>query len=334
VADSGSGGAWGISALMLDSAFANQFVSEPATTAHVSDLFGLVSAELTAAYGFCPSSAEDVRSLLELPQGTRSAQLLVRDRDQGGLVQWWSALQDTGSELFYAWVRTHPRLPEPIGDRLSRAAWTALFDWIRSESPADRPETLVRSGAPQGDQAAGRRLREAGFTYGRTYWGMTGSVTGAPIPPVADPAVTIKKSRDAVTVHRILDEAFAGSWGYETLAFDDWLVVEQSMAGYDPDLWVVAESDGVAVAAMIMSRRVSVNGALYVQEVATAEPFRGRGIASALLRHAFRVAEAEGLVEVRLHVDSSNPHDAPALYQRAGFEVRTASDQVTCALTA
>ena len=51
---------------------------------------------------------------------------------------------------------------------------------------------------------------------------------------------------------------------------------------------------------------------------------RGRGIASALLAHAFEVAAREGLDKVSLHVDSENTHDAPSVYRRAGLDVRCA----------
>lgn len=101
------------------------------------------------------------------------------------------------------------------------------------------------------------------------------------------------------------------------------------MAGHDPSLWVLAEADGGPVAALIMSRRDAADDALYVQEIATAPAYRRRGIAGLLLRHAFEVARTEGFTTVRLHVDSNNAQGAPALYRRAGFEVRSAAHVFT-----
>ncbi|MGH3507671.1 MAG: GNAT family N-acetyltransferase, partial [Nocardioidaceae bacterium] len=71
-------------------------------------------------------------------------------------------------------------------------------------------------------------------------------------------------------------------------------------------------------------RRAEADGAMYVGELATLAQFRRRGIASALLAHAFEVAAREGLEHLSLHVDSENAHAAPAVYRRAGLEVRTA----------
>jgi ribosomal protein S18 acetylase RimI-like enzyme len=53
-----------------------------------------------------------------------------------------------------------------------------------------------------------------------------------------------------------------------------------------------------------------------------------------MLRHAFDVAATQGYDDVILHVDSSNEHDAPSVYRRAGFEVRCAFNAFSCTLDA
>ena len=310
--------------LALDAALSDRFTGEPATSAHVDEAFDLAAAELTAAFGFNPDTAEDIRAWLEPPEGGRSAQLLIRDREQGALMQWWGALQEPGGELWHTWIRTHPTVLDAVGDMLCRFGYTALLDWMRIETPPERSGSRVHSGIAKGDDAAGRRLRDAGFHYERTFWEMIGSVTDSPQPAREVAGLSTGVARDAATVHQILSDAFTGAWGYEATPFNDWLALEKAMPGYDPDLWVLAEMDGTAVAIMILSRRSAADRALYVQELATVAPYRRRGIAAAMLRHAFDVAAAEGYDDVLLHVDSSNEHDAPTVYRRAGFEVRCA----------
>jgi ribosomal protein S18 acetylase RimI-like enzyme len=51
------------------------------------------------------------------------------------------------------------------------------------------------------------------------------------------------------------------------------------------------------------------------------------------LAHAFDVAAAEEMTQVCLYVDSDNTHAAPAVYRRAGFEVRTSFHAYTRTLT-
>jgi len=46
---------------------------------------------------------------------------------------------------------------------------------------------------------------------------------------------------------------------------------------------------------------------------------RGKGLAKALLHHAFRAYAERGATRVGLKVDSTNPTGAPQLYERAGF---------------
>ncbi len=301
------------------------------TDSHLADLYELVSAESTAVLGMCPHTVEDVRSWITPPEGGLSAQLLVRDRDHGAPAQWWGAFRDPGGQIVYAFVLTHPRVTDAVGDRLAAAGWAALLDWIRRELVDEGVETTVQSGMAHGNDAARRRLHAAGFAHARTLWAMSGAVAD---DPRADEGLgaghTIAATQDAVTMHRILDAAFADHWGYESLGFDDWMAVERSFAGHDPSLWRFAELDGVPVSAMIMSRRGADEGFLYVQEPATLRRTAGEASHS-LLRHAFDVAALcpAGFSKVDLHVDSSNAYDAPAIYRRAGLDVRYAWEAFT-----
>jgi len=317
--------------LALAPKFADEFTAEPATPDHVADAFDIISAEALSVLGFCPYTVEDVRSWLTPPEGGQDVQLLVRDRVHGAPRQWWGAFRDPGAEIVYTLVRTHPALTETTGDLLAAAAYEAMLSWTRSECPSDHGETLVQTGAAHGNDAATRRIQEAGFTYARTLWSMSGAVADAPPHQPAEPApnLSIVASQDTATMHRILDEAFVDHWGYEQLGFADWMAIEKSLAGHDPTLWRFAELDGVAVAAMIMNRRLAEHDSLYVQELATLASHRRRGIGSALLAHAVDVARAEGFSKVDLHVDSTNSYDAPALYRRAGLDVRYAWDAFT-----
>ena len=67
----------------------------------------------------------------------------------------------------------------------------------------------------------------------------------------------------------------------------------------------------------------------YVGKVGTLREFRGRGLASALLRHSLAAYRDAGLDEAALDVDSENPTGALGVYERAGFRVeRRFSDYV------
>jgi ribosomal protein S18 acetylase RimI-like enzyme len=61
-------------------------------------------------------------------------------------------------------------------------------------------------------------------------------------------------------------------------------------------------------------------GSLYIDSLATAERFRRRGVAAALLEDAERVARERGLAAVSLDTRSSNSA-ARALYEARGYDV-------------
>ena len=312
------------------------FTLEPASGAQASEVFALSESELVAAFGFCPDTVEDVRAVLEPPPECLTTQTLVRD-ERGGLAQWWSVLKEPGDPVFYAGVTSDPRLPLDVHDQLGATGWAVLLDWVRGRA-TDEDRTAdgtikVQSFCPAGSDRPRRRLDAAGFTRKRTFWEMTGPVTDAARTPPLVPGLTIATPDDLRLLHAVLDKAFEGHWGFTPSAYDDWLVIERSMPGYDASLWYLASMDGVPAAGMILSRRVQEDDALYVQELATLEEFRRRGVASALLALAFARAADEGLGRLSLHVDSENSDDAPALYRNAGLRERCAFDAYIRELT-
>jgi mycothiol synthase len=300
------------------------FTLEPATGALVAEVFELVAAEHTAAFGFCPETEEDVRSMLEPPAAGASIEHVVRDIG-GAIAQWWGAFRDPGDPITRAWISTHPQLPDADSDELARAGWAMMLDWIRAHPPGGADDDiLVHSGCPAGSAPNPRHLAAAGFARQRTFWEMLGPVTDDTRTAAEVPGLVIEANQDLAVLHGVLNEAFVGHYGFTPASLEDWLAVEETMAGFDPNLRYLATIDGEPAAAMLLSRRVETEGAMYVGELATLEQFRRRGIASALLAHGFEVAAREGLGQLALHVDSESAHAAPSVYRRAGLEVRTA----------
>ena len=99
---------------------------------------------------------------------------------------------------------------------------------------------------------------------------------------------------------------------------------------FTPELWRVAW-DGDQVAGVIMvrvltayneehdARRVLING------VSVRRPWRGRGLARALLADALRGARDAGFTSATLDVDAENPNGALGVYEAVGFEVDSRS---------
>ncbi len=123
---------------------------------------------------------------------------------------------------------------------------------------------------------------------------------------------------DGECVHALLDEQYAG-WdkSYVARSHEGWLTFMTEHEDFDPAMWFLVERDGELVACALYWKES--NGRGWLKDIVVRESERGRGLAKALLHHAFRVYVARGADRVGLKVDSTNPTGAIQLYDRLGF---------------
>lgn len=120
-------------------------------------------------------------------------------------------------------------------------------------------------------------------------------------------------------------EAMRGHWGMaEPLpdAFETW----QRADSFQPPLWSVAwdVASGQVVGqvrAFIVAAENAQHGRLrgYTEFISVREPWRGRGVARALIAHSLAQQARAGMAESALEVDSDNPADATRIYEACGF---------------
>jgi mycothiol synthase len=134
---------------------------------------------------------------------------------------------------------------------------------------------------------------------------------GVQIRPSVDPD-------DDGVVHGILDAAFQGHFGIESMSLEQWRSSFKDGL-YDPGLVLIAEVDGVpaGVAANWMP-----DGLGWVGDLGVLAEHRGRGVGTALLRHSFALLAARGASLVRLNVDAGNRSGATRLYASVGMTER------------
>jgi ribosomal protein S18 acetylase RimI-like enzyme len=118
-------------------------------------------------------------------------------------------------------------------------------------------------------------------------------------------------------VNRELFEYVAEQWADEK--YTGWL----ADASHTPRLWQVAW-DGDQVAGMVLPRideasrgRDKKRG--YTEHIFVRRPWRGHGLAKALLVRSLRLLKEEGMDEAELGVDSENDSGAYGFYQRLGY---------------
>jgi mycothiol synthase len=170
------------------------------------------------------------------------------------------------------------------------------------------------------ENAAARKLLEAlGFREIRRFFRMQIDFGGLPPGPSAIEGIRIATFRqaDARAFHEAMNEAFVDDWGFVSMPFEEWKRFRLD-AGEDTSLWFLAW-DGDEVAGVLRGDRKFDGG--FVGALGVRRPWRGRGIGTALLQHAFVEYHRRGMLRVSLGVDSANPSGATRLYERAGMRV-------------
>ena len=204
-----------------------------------------------------------------------------------------------------------------IADRIGRAVATAA-------PPGSAP--VLRWMVATTDHDAPALLRRHGFVPVRRFWLMRTSLDGTPMEAPTLPSGlrirTFERDRDERAVYEAMVEGFLDHWGDEEWTFEGWLhyAVEGAGDRYDPSLWFLAtagnEIAGLAICEPTMDADPDAG---YVDTLAVRPAFRRRGIARALLLHAFAEFRRRGAPRVALHVDASNPTGATQLYESVGM---------------
>lgn len=131
---------------------------------------------------------------------------------------------------------------------------------------------------------------------------------------------------NAMQILRAADEAFRDHWGFADL--DDaarQAMIDHPVAG-QLDVWQVAW-DGDEVAGGVLGfinedeNRLMGRRRGYTEVIFTRRPWRGRGLATALIGRNLRLLRDRGMTEAALAVDTENLTGALRLYEHAGFEV-------------
>jgi mycothiol synthase len=239
--------------------------------------------------------------------------------DRGGAVVGYGQATREEPAVVESWGVVHP------GHR-GRGIGASLLDRIQrraSELAAGLPAARFRHAINAGDRAAAAMLAARGLHPVRHFWHMQidlaeGFEPGpAPLPEGIriggiDPRVHLP------AVHAVLAQAFAGDWGHHPEPLARWVAQQTASPSYDPTLWLLATEAGEPVGALT-ANVAGDHG--WVDELGVLAPFRGRGIARALLLRSFATFAGRGLRRVLLNVDAENPTGATRLYERVGMRV-------------
>jgi ribosomal protein S18 acetylase RimI-like enzyme len=300
------------------------YTGRPAGLEDAAAVAALMNANAMALVGEPYTTAEDLWSEWQAPGHDLPASSLLVHGPGGSLAA--LALVEALSPFIEAFA-----ILEIDTAHRGRGLGPALVDWVEGRAPelvATAPadaQTVIRWGVWVGEADLQELLTSYGYGAVRHFWRMTIELDRPPPQPQWPAGIAVRtftRGEDEPAVHAAVDEAFRDHWGDDDEPFDVWLYdrIEGPAARFDPDLWFLAmDGDEVAGVAICEPRARFDPASGYVRDLGVRPAWRRRGIARALLLHAFGAFHARGTAIASLHVDSANPTGALPLYLDAGM---------------
>jgi mycothiol synthase len=272
-------------------------------------------------------SAEDLRGFWVNELVDLAEDGLAVTRDAGRLVGYGTVIAPPTFRDAYAVHlegRVHPEWRTRgigravLGWQLERAA--RVHAARHPEVPA-RLSTLVPTTMP----SLGALLQRAGFGQDRWFFAMERALTDLPAPRHVEGVRLVPFSWDRdEEVRRAHNAAFTQHYGSSERDEATWRVMFTGQHAFRPDLSVLVLEDGAVVGyvlAYVYESDAAATGTreTYFGQIGVLPRARGRGLSTAAIVEALRVAAANDCRRAALEVDSENVTGALGLYERLGF---------------
>jgi ribosomal protein S18 acetylase RimI-like enzyme len=286
----------------------------------------LVRAHEVALLGAPETTEDELRDWLGVPWTDREASCIVLVDGEPAAATWVTR-DDLARQSFL--VVNAP--PGAHHREVSAYALDRALEAARRHAEAAGVEGWsARSGSWIEDAEHFELLEERGFTPVRRFYQMLIESSSPAIPaaaPPLPPGVEIVVARDEDAYRTLYDvdcASFVDHWNFVAHPYDEWRTELVDSPNRDPDgLWLLTVDGAPAgICALDHSRLSEDEG--YVAILGVLQEFRGRGLASLLLQHAFVRDRERGLAGTRLGVDAENTTGAVGVYEKVGMRaVRT-----------
>lgn len=245
-----------------------------------------------------------------------------------GKVHWID--DNDGGRNFAHWGAVHPGWRRRgLGRAILRANQRRLREIAASQEPLNGLVRRYDSWAAETQLGAIALLESEGFATARHFFEMLrpaldqGEITDFPLPAGLEVRPVLPEHHRAIWAADL--EAFADHWGSipnSEEAFRRFF----SGPDFQPELWRVAwDGDEVAgqVNNMVMREFNAQTGSRrgLLAGVSVRRPWRGRGLARALVSQSLVAFRGIGMTDAVLGVDADNPTGALGVYEANGFVV-------------
>jgi mycothiol synthase len=282
--------------------------------ARVVELYNRAS---RAMYGADDTSEAEFQVWLRDPSVDPPRDIRVAER--GGEIVGYADVYDQN--------RTHTRYwfdvrvdPERADAELARA----LVAWLETRTEGERERgAFLRGFVPERAALVKAALEKAGYEPIRHSYRMTIDLPSEVPAPELPEGLRIRpvEPGEERAVYEVHEECFADHWEHVREPYEDWAHWTVAREDFDPSLWYVL-TDGDEIAAYALCRQHDAEPDMgWVEMLGTRARWRRRGLAKALLHHAFRAFEDRGYARAGLGVDAESLTGANRLYERVGMRV-------------
>jgi len=279
------------------------------TEADAAAVTGVMSAFDLALVGQAEADANDVLHEWHQLDLGRDAWIIELD----GRIAGFCELTKRSDELL-ADGYVHP-------DFFDRGVGSRLVDLTEEEAIA-RGAPALRNAVLGADERAHALLEGRGYRSVRHFYRMLVELKEPPSEPDWPEGFRISSldhPSETRAFHAALEEVFEDEWDHEPESYESWHKRRVERKSFDASLWFTVRYGDELVAVSVCDWKRYGMG--FIGAIGVRKPWRRRGLALALLRHAFGEFYRRGERTIGLGVDASNPTGATHLYERAGMHV-------------
>jgi len=285
------------------------------TREHASAVADVVGEMELSYFGRSETNPPEIIGMLNAPE-LRGTQGTAGVWSQGRLVAVllaYDALEHEQGLFLDVFVRL-------AGDRRQIIDRMLLAARTYADSLSARHDCWLKSDNFVGDTDMVAALAADGYHQHREYLRMRIDFTGPPLVPTLPPGLQASPMTDAdwPAIHAVLTRAFRDHYDSHPLPLD-LFQAGLDRAVNDMQMWRLIYDGADLVGVRISSTRYAPHGLGYVDSLGVLPQYRGRGIATYLLRDAFAMDQRAGMVGTALHCDATNLTGATRLYEAVGL---------------
>jgi len=240
---------------------------------------------------------------------------------------WWEDEQK-GDRIYSLFVNLTP-------DWRERGIRRAILRWLearaRAAAETHPPETskLLQAWSSEHERDWRKILASEGYEIVRWEYEMVRSLADEIRPAPLPDGVEIRPvtDEDAERIFAAAADAFSDHWGvtgwFDAKSLAEW----RESPTWNPHLWKIAFDGDEVVGTVLNYVDEKENDEYerrrgYTECICVRRPWRGRGVAKALITESMKMHKAMGMIETAHGVDTQNPTGALQLYEGLGYRPR------------